>query len=116
MQIKALLLALISGSSFAWWDSSFPYRTQVNISNSGSLLSDYQVNISLNTQALVSAGKMRSDCGDLRIVASNDSSQLPFWIESGCNTTATKIWVKATSIPTGTSTIYAYYSNPPTTI
>lgn len=112
---NAFLFLLLAGSSFAWWDASFTYRTPVNISNAGTTLTDYQANIPLNTQALVSAGKMRSDCGDLRIVASNDSAQLPFWIESGCNTNATKIWVKAPSIPAGTSTIYAYYGKPTAT-
>jgi len=113
MITKALLLLfLLAGSAFAWWDASFPYRTQMNVSNGGSNLTDYQVNITLNTQALVSAGKMRSDCGDLRIVASNDSTQLPYWIEGACNTTATKTWVKMPLIPNGTSTIYAYYGNP----
>jgi len=112
---RGLLLLLLAGSSFAWWDPAFSYRTQVNISNSGSNLTDYQVNISLNTQALIAAGKMRSDCADLRLVASNDSSQLPYWIEGICNATTTKTWAKLPAIPTGTSTIYAYYGNPSAT-
>jgi len=48
----------------------FTYRQQITISNSGSELSDYQTNITLNTQALISAGKMRSDCGDIRFTDS----------------------------------------------
>jgi len=84
----------------------------VNISNGGSNLTDYQVNITLNTQALITAGKMRSDCGDLRLIASNDSAQLPYWIEAGCNNTTTRIWVKVPSIPTAGTVIYMYYGNP----
>jgi len=110
---KALLLVfLLAGSSFAWWDTSFPYRTMVNISNAGTTLTDYQVNLTLNTQALVSAGKMRPDCADLRAISSNDSSQLPFWIESGCNNITTKIWVKLPSIPNPGTISYLYYGNP----
>ena len=112
MQIKALLLlALISGTSFAWWDASFLYRTQVNISNSGSALTDYQAAITLNTQAPVLAGKMRSDCGDIRITNSTDSI-LPYWVETACNSTATKIWVKVPAIASGANTVYIYYGNP----
>jgi len=31
MKKALLLLLLLAGASFAWWDASFPYRTQVNI-------------------------------------------------------------------------------------
>lgn len=45
--------------------------------------------ITLDTQALVTAEKMRSDCFDLRIY--NGESEIKRWI-SGANTTTTKIW------------------------
>jgi alpha-tubulin suppressor-like RCC1 family protein len=38
---------------------------------------------------------------------------LSYWIESGCNSANTKIWVKVPSIPGNSAkTIYAYYGNP----
>jgi hypothetical protein len=41
---------------------------------------------------------------------------LNYWIESGINTTTTKIWVKVPSIPASSSkTIYVYYGNPSAT-
>jgi hypothetical protein len=94
------------------WLSGFDFRRAINITNSGSTaLTDYQVLITLDTQTLISQGKMRSDCGDIRFALADDTL-LNYWIESGCNTTSTKIWVKVPSIPASSSTtIYVYYGN-----
>jgi hypothetical protein len=91
------------------------YRKSIPINNTqnSNTLTDYQVLIILNTQDLISAGKMRSDCGDIRFTDSDGSTLLNYWIESGCNTATTKIWVKVPSIPANsTKTIYVYYGNP----
>jgi len=87
-----------------------------NNSNSGSIaLTDYQVLITLNTQTLISQGKMRSDCGDIRFALAN-GTLISYWIESGCNTNNTLIWVKVPSIPANSNTtIYLYYGNPSAT-
>jgi hypothetical protein len=80
------------------------YRVPITI-NSTSDLTDYQVLITLDTQSLISAGRMRSDCGDIRFTWYNSTSQteieIPYWIESGCNTTSTKIWLKVPEISLG---------------
>ena len=56
---------------------------------------------------------MRQDCGDLRFTDSDGKTLLNYWIQSGCNTLSTTIWVKIPNIPPGLSeTIYAYYGNP----
>ena len=92
---------------------SFNYRRAVTIDNSSnaSTLTDYQVSITLDTASLIAAGKMQSDCDDIRFTDSNNT-ELSYWIESGCNTTSTKIWIKVPSIPANaTSTIYLYYGN-----
>lgn len=54
---------------------------------------------------------MKADCSDLRFTASDGITQLNYWIESGCNTYYTPVWVNVSSIPTGSSTIYMYYGN-----
>jgi hypothetical protein len=55
---------------------------------------------------------MRSDCGDIRFTDSDKITQLSYWIESGCNTASTQIWVKVPTIPaSSTKTIYVYYGN-----
>jgi Concanavalin A-like lectin/glucanases superfamily/Domain of unknown function (DUF2341)/PEGA domain len=99
-----------------WYNNSWNYRKAITISNSGSALSDYQTLVTVDTASLVAASKMRSDCGDTRFVDTNDSTLLNYWIESGQNSSSTKIWVKIPSIATGSKTIYMYYGNPSATV
>ena len=96
-----------------WWDSNWGYKKPVNITYSSSALADYQVKIDVDTQTLITAGKMQADCDDIRFLDSGDSAgdELNYWIDSGtCNTTATVIWVKVPSISSD-KTIYMYYGN-----
>ena len=88
------------------------YRIPITITNSGQNLTDYQVNITIDTKSLITQGKMRSDCGDIRFFDEN-GNYIPYWIESGCNTTQTVIWIKVPYIPAnGQTTVYMYYGNP----
>jgi hypothetical protein len=96
------------------WLIGWQYRRPITINNSSnsSSLSDYQVLVTLDTQSLISAGKMRSDGGDIRFTDSDGVTLLNYWVESGINTSSTKIWVKVPSIPANsTKTIYVYYGN-----
>jgi hypothetical protein len=96
------------------WLTGWQYRRPITIDNSSnsSSLTDYQVVVTLNTQSLISAGKMRSDGGDIRFTDSDGTTLLNYWIESGINSASTKIWVKVPSIPgNSTKTIYVYYGN-----
>ena len=92
------------------------YRVPITIANNlTSALTNYQIGLYLNLAAQVSAGKIRSDLGDLRF---NDSSgnALSYWIENA-TPSAAKIWVNVPSIPASpsTTTIYMYYGNPSVT-
>lgn len=104
-------------TKFTWWNSTWQYRRPITITeNSGNTLSNYQVGITLDTASLISDGKMNSDCSDIRFIDSDNTTELSYWIESGCNSTSTKIWVKIPSIPANsTKTIYMYYGNPSAT-
>ena len=90
------------------------YRRPIIINNSNSHnLTNYQVLVSLNTHSLISAGKMRSNCADIRFTNSDGTSLINYWVESGCNTSNTRIWVKVPLIPARSKkTIYIYYGNP----
>ena len=96
-----------------WYNNSWNYRKAITVSNSGSTLSNYQTLIILDTATLITATKLRSDCGDIRITDSDGSTLLDYWIEPGTysSSSATRIWVEITSVPTGTKTIYLYYGN-----
>lgn len=108
-----------AGSNFGYTPGGasggdFGYRVPVSINNgSGSTLSDFQVQVtSFNTQSLITSNppKMKSDCSDLRVADSNGVA-IPYWIESGCNSSNTLVWVKPASLATGDNTIYFYYGN-----
>jgi len=88
------------------------YKRSITIDNrdNANTLNNYQVLIVLNTQNLIATDKMQSACQDIRF--SDGVESLNYWIESGCNTTSTKIWVKVPSIPAFSSkSIYLYYGN-----
>lgn len=102
----------------AWYDDNFAYRQRVDITNSsGGTLTDFQISMTLDTATLITAGKMQSDCDDIRITDVN-GKVLAHWIETGtnaCNTTTTAIWTKAPSISTTGTTVFVYYGNPSAT-
>ncbi len=107
-----ILFFLAMPISFAWWDADWQYRKQINIiENSGTDLANYQVKLTIDTASLISAGKLNSDCSDIRFADQNDNL-LSYWIESGCNTASTTIWVKVPSLAaSSTQSIYMYYGN-----
>jgi hypothetical protein len=94
----------------------FKYRRPITINNTQNTntLKDYQVLVVIDTASLISAGKMRSDCGDIRFTDTDGVTQLSYWIEPNTiNTSSTRIWVRVPNIPaSSTKTIYMYYGNP----
>lgn len=97
VQISSVNLAPISIRS---------YKVQVTLTGVNSNIAL----IPLNTKALITAGRMRSDCGDLRIF-DNANLPLPFYIDGGINTEKTIIFVRIPSIPGGTATVNLTYGN-----
>ncbi len=88
------------------------YSVPITIDNTGNAntLTNYQVAVTINTSSLITAGKMLSDCRDIRFRAADQLTDITnFWIEN-CNTSATKIWVKVpTILGSGSTTINLYY-------
>lgn len=76
-------------------------------------LTNYQVQVTINTQALVSAGKMQSAGQDIRVTDNDKCTALDFWFEpTTINTTTTQLWIKVPSIAASAArTIYIYYGN-----
>ncbi|MEM4729063.1 MAG: DUF2341 domain-containing protein, partial [Thermoplasmata archaeon] len=93
----------------SWWDYGWLYRLPITIDNTNNAetLKDFQIFIKLDTQALVTAGKMRVDRGDLRFADQEGKKQLAYYMENeSC------FWVRVPSIPSRSSAIiYAYYGN-----
>ena len=94
-----------------WYDFAWHWRKPITINNGGGALTNYQVKVVINTQELISAGKMQSNGNDIRFTTSNGMTSIDYWIESGINTASTVIWVEVPSVPAGNSTTYMYYGN-----
>ena len=83
---------------------------------SGTELTDYQVKIRVYRTEGTSTGdtvylgsKCLADYGDIRFVASDDTTELSYWMETNAGTYA-DFWVKVPSI-INDSSIYIYYGN-----
>ena len=84
----------------------------ITITNGGAAEVDYQALIELDTAALITDSKIQSDCDDLRFYSdSGFTTAIDYWIESGCNTTTTQIWVEVPNLPTGDTDIYMTYGD-----
>jgi hypothetical protein len=103
---------MLSSLAAAWWNPAWSYRMPVNVTEAaGTSINYWPVNFDINTQALVSGGKMRSDCNDLRVIL-NDV-EIPRQIgNSTCNTAATKIYVQVNTTANQKTNLYVYYGNP----
>jgi hypothetical protein len=96
-----------------WWDFGWKYRRPITIdnTNNANLLKDFQVMVPLNTAEMISAGKMRSDCGDARFTDADGVSELGYFMED-----KGLFWVRVPTIPaSSTSNIYVYFGNPSAT-
>ena len=101
-----------SGEVLSWMDSSWVYRKSIDVANAGGTpLTNEQVLVEIDTATLISTSKLQADCDDLRFVDSDDSTSLDYWVEGGCNTSATQVWVEIPTLPGAGSTIYMYYGN-----
>ncbi len=116
LPIASVITTLLSTPvQAAWFNENWQYRQRldITITSSSSDISNLQMYFTVNTSVLISTEKLQSSCQDLRFT-SVSGRLLQYYIDSGCNTTATKIWVMADLIPKNTTTyqIYMYYGNP----
>jgi len=71
-------------TEWAWWNSSWTYRKRINLTNDGSTLNDYILQIELDWDS-----DMANDFSDIRFTDS-DENELNYWIQkynSGVNAT-----------------------------
>lgn len=94
-----------------WYEEDWTYRRSVLIrEQSDHRIESYPVRLELDTQQVISNGKMQSDCQDLRIVV--DSVSVPYQIEDGtCNTPVTGIWTLVSLNALETKEAFLYYGN-----
>jgi gliding motility-associated-like protein len=97
--------------------SGWRYTREVSVENfQFGLLNDWQVEFVVNTQSLISSGKMNADGSDIRFTGTDCCTQLPYWIQSGINTPTTRIWVRVPQLASNDTTwLNMYYGNPSAT-
>ncbi|NPA86699.1 MAG: DUF2341 domain-containing protein, partial [Candidatus Diapherotrites archaeon] len=85
------------------------YYMEVNVYNpAGVDLNGYPVKVVFDSASLILEGKMREDCGDIRVVDEN-LVELNYWLrEETCGTSSTELWVKL-DIPAGGTRFYIYH-------
>lgn len=91
--------------------AGWTYGRAIDIVSTGADTSDVTVGVVLDTAELIADSKMAADCADLRFV-DGAGMDLPYWIESGCDTSMTTIRVRVPELSFGTNQIYAQYGNP----
>jgi len=97
------------------WLSGWKYRKPITIDATkiGIPLTDFQVELFIDTASLIKQGKMKPDCSDIRFTDSDGVTLLNYWIADDKNTNKTLIYVKVPLIPAdSTKIIYMYYGNP----
>jgi hypothetical protein len=97
--------------------TAWRYEVPILITNnSSSTLTDYQVLIKINTQALISGGYMKTDGGDIRFASDCGSTVVDYYLEGYLNTDSTKLWVKIPSLaPSASIMRYMFIGNPAAT-
>jgi len=99
------------GWLYGWW----VYRRPITITaGSNGMPANYQIKIIVDTASLISAGKMKPDCSDIRFTKADGTTLLNYYIDSGINTSSTVIWVKDPDAlaANGSHVIYMYYGSP----
>jgi Domain of unknown function (DUF2341) len=106
----ALNGTLLSG----WWNASWGYRKCFTVDHTAaaaSTVTEYPVSITVDTAALIAAGKLQPTGADFRAISSTGVA-VPLWLEGTINTTTTVLWVQVPTITAGSSVQFClYYGN-----
>ncbi len=99
-----------------WFDENWSFRkpVELTVTTSASDITNLEMLITVDTSSgTLGSGNLQSSCQDLRFTNINGDA-LPYYIDSGCATSSTKIWIMADLVPKNTTkmTVYMYYGNP----
>jgi hypothetical protein len=108
------LLLLLTVAAFAQ-PAGWHYAIPITVTNtSASPVSGYQLKLYVDTHTPIAATHMLPTGADIRFDTScvDTGGHLNYWIDSGMNSTMTKIWVKIDTLaPSASRTIYMLYGN-----
>ena len=130
MMIKNLVLTgtgflcfvLMSSKTFAqaWYNNNWSYRKSHVITGSAGAGTGYQIRIIVHKTTGTDAGSdvymganPNNDFGDVRFTASDGTTLLSYWMETGSLTSGSQaaFWVKVAADLGSNQTIYVYYGN-----
>ena len=114
-----MAVLLMGGTAHAWWKSDWTIRKKITIDTSdkgagiGDPIGTTPVLIRLHDDGL-QFGAAKDDGSDIRFVAADDKTLLPYHIEHYDSTLAEAfIWVQVPDLKPGTqTTLWLYYGNP----
>lgn len=90
---------------WAWWNSNWQYRKQINITGEATTIYNFTRYIQVKYNENIS-----SSWEDLRFSDELGNNELPFDFDNK-NSTQADVWVLMPTLTTGTNTIYMYYGN-----
>ena len=113
LSLLFIAACLYTTTATAWFDCYWPYRSDVTITEqSGGALTDYQVELSLTASSFHASYSWSANGDDIRLLDTNDSTEMDFFIESWDSVAQTAtIWVKMSLMANQTKTFYLYYGN-----
>lgn len=95
-----------------WFNMSWNYRNCFNLTNNYINLSNATYDKSMNTQNLISSGKMLANCNDLRVIDDDTNGTLNYNF-TNCNQVDTHVYFKIeNSVFNEIKRICYYYGNP----
>lgn len=117
--ILKVVLFLVFFLQFELWAqpclSNYTYRRAVTVNNTANAfaLSNHEVKIVLNTQTLITNGKLNPSGFDLRVTNAAGVLLNHYVVNQTLNTTNTEIWVKLDNVAAlSSTTLYLFYGNP----
>lgn len=105
-------------NSVNWWNTGYQKRIQINIDNSdqNTTFTNQPVLIRLNS-SVAGYSNFKSDGSDIRFVASDNSTNLDFEVESWDVNGNSYVWVRIPTVAASTTTtIFMYFDNPSATL
>jgi hypothetical protein len=113
-KLWAVLAFLVCTLTLAAQPAGWNYLLPITVTeNSGQTITNYQMRVVFNSQAMIAANQMQASGADIRFGKNcNGTTLYNFWVESGLNTATTVAWVKIDTLFASQSrTIYMYYGN-----
>ena len=94
-------------SEYAWWNSSWTYKKEIQINNTDLEASNYSLLLNITYSS-----NMQSNFSDIRFANGTETGELSYWIENYVDSSYADVWVKIPELGNTTNTtIYMYYGN-----